>query len=497
MNIPVKVPVFLSVLVLLAPRVLQAEPRTFTLQDCVAYGLEHSLALRNAAIDEAVVQSRVDAVDGAYDPRLHGQLSYTDSQIRDATSLFLSDRQLTAGELSLGKAFSSGTRVELRVEHSRIEAGGELSTLLTEPYSSVAALSLSQSILRNAFGQADRARRRGADAGGTAARLAYEREAELLAGRVADAYWDVQMARKNFDTGRDSLSRAQRLLETNRIRVDDGLLDETDLLSFEALIATRRVEVLSLSNAVANTTDALKNMMQLPRDEWGTVQIANEGSVLKITLNCEEAASSKEDDSLSVIFRTDPARVRKDLAAVAALVSQAEAKLEMRASEFRHDLRLFGEVGRGSSAEDLDGSIEFDDDAWSVGVMLDVGWGRTAERSALEEARLLHEKAVNNRKALNAAVELECSVADRNLHNGWERVVETRRARDLQQKKLALEQEKFEQGRSAINLIVQYEDDFALASQGHNVALASYQKAIVQYRLAHGEVPVLGVKMDK
>ncbi len=482
MNIPVKLYVFLLVLGLLAPRALLAEPRVFTLQDCVAYGLEHSLALRNAAIDEAVVQRRVDAVDGAYDPRLHGEVSYTDSEARDTASFFLTDRQLTAGELSLGKAFRTGTRAELRVSYSHIEAGGDLSAFLTEPYSSLAGLRLSQSILRNAFGQADRARRRGADAGGTAARLAYEREAELLAGRVADAYWDVQMARKNFDTGRDSLRRAERLLATNRARVADGLLDETDLLSFEALIATRRVDVLALSTAVANVTDALKNTMQLPRDKWATVQVAPaDDAVTEVVPGDDDADGSR----------------RKDLAAVSEWVSQAEAELDIRASDFRHDLQLFGELGRGSSAEDFDGSIEFDDNAWTVGAMLDMGWGRTAERSALEEARLLHEKAVNNRKALNAAVDLECSVADRNLHNGWERVAETRRARYLQQKKLALEQEKFEQGRSAINLIVQYEDDFALASQGYNVALASYQKAIVQYRLAHGEAPVPGMKMDK
>ncbi len=460
----------------------RAEPRVFTLQDCVAYGLEHSLVLRNAALDEAVVQSRVEAVDGAYDPRLHGQATYTDSQVRDGTSFFLDDRQITAGELSLGKAFPSGTRMAVRVEHSHIEAGGDVAAFLTEPYSSVAALSLSQSILRNAFGQVDRARREGADAGGSAARLAYQRECELMAGRIADAYWDLQMARRNFDTGRDSLARAERLLETNRERVADGLLDETDLLSFEALIATRRVDVLSLSNAVANAGDALKNTIQLPREAWADVEIAPASdAVTAVEHRGEEGAVSS----------------RKDLAALGELVRQAEADVAMRESEFRHDLQLFGEVGRGSSGEDFDGSIAFDDNAWTIGVLLDVGWGRTAEQSALEEARLLHEKAGNNRRALEAAIGLECAVADRNLQNGRERVVETRRARDLQAKKLALEEEKFGQGRSAINVLVQYEDDFALASQGHNVALASYQKAIVQYRLAHGRVPVPGVEMDR
>jgi hypothetical protein len=46
-------------------------------------------------------------------------------------------------------------------------------------------------------------------------------------------------------------------------------------------------------------------------------------------------------------------------------------------------------------------------------------------------------------------------------------------------------------------VIVQYEDDYALASRQHNVALASYQKAVVQYRLAHGVAPVPGVEMDE
>ncbi len=481
LNAQVKLSVYLAALLVVTPHLAWAGPRTFTLQDCVAYGLEHSLALRGAAIDEAVVRSRVDAVDGAYDPRLHGQVSYSDSQVRDSTSFFLDDRQLTAAELSLGKTFTTGTRAELKVAHSRIEAGGDVSAFLTEPYSSVATLSLSQSILRNAFGKEDRARRRGADAGGVAARLLYEREKELTAGRVADAYWDLHVARKNFGTGRDSLVRAERLLATNRKRVEDGLLDETDLLAFEALIASRRVDVLVLGNAVENTADALKNTIQLPREEWGEVAIAE-----------EETAPTRV-----ILGEADASENRKDLAALTELVEQAEADLVIRESAFRHDLQVFGEVGRGGSGEDFDGSIEFDDDAWTVGVMFDMGLGRTAERSALEEARLLREKAVNNRKALESAIGLECSVVERNLENGWERVVETQRARDLEAKKLALEQEKFGQGRSAINLIVQYEDDYALAAMNHNVALASYQKAIVQYRLAYGESPVAGVEMDE
>jgi outer membrane protein TolC len=413
---------------------------------------------------------------------LRGQVTYTDSEARDPANIFLSDSQVTSGEFALGKAFRTGTHMELKVEHSHINAGGDLSAFLDEPYSSLAGLSLSQSILRNAFGELDRARQRGADAGSAAARLAYERERELTAGHIADAYWDLQMARKNFDTGRESLARAERLLETNRSRVEDGLLDETDLLSFEALIATRRVDVLVLSNAAANAADALKNTIQLPREEWSDVTIAPAGDT------ATEPEQAGEDA---------PAVSRNDLAALAELVSQAEADMGVRASEFRHDLQLFGEIGRGSSGEDFDGSVEFDDNAWTVGVMLDMGWGRTAEQSALTEARLLHEKAVNNHRAMEAAIGLECAVADRNLQSGWEGVVETRRARDLQEKKLALEQEKFEQGRSAINVIVQYEDDYALASQSHNVALAAYQKAIVQYRLAHGEAPVSGVETDK
>jgi len=462
---------------------LWAEPRVFSLQDCVAYGLEHSLALRNAALDEAVVQSRVDAVDGAYDPRLRGEVSYTDSEARDSASFFLEDRKLTVGELSLGKAFRTGTRAELRVTHSHIEAGGDISAFLTEPYSSLAGLRLSQSILRNAFGDADRARRRGADAGGAAAGLAYERDAELLAGQVADAYWDVQMARKNFDTGRDSLARAERLLATNRAHVEDGLLEETDMLAFEALIATRRVDVLSLSNAVANATDALKNTMQLPRGDWAEVRIAPAGQSALEVKPVDGAASETS--------------LRKDLAALSELEKQTEAELDIRASEFRHDLQLFGEIGRGSSGVDFDGSVEFDDNAWTVGLMLDAGWGRTAEQSELEEARLLHEKAVNSRKAMAAAIELECSVADRNLQNGRERVAKTRLARDLQARKLALEQEKFDQGRSTVSVIIHYEDDLAVADMEYNLAVASYHKATIQHRLAHGQAPVPGMEMDR
>ncbi|NQU38462.1 MAG: TolC family protein [Lentisphaerae bacterium] len=476
-----------ALLLVCVATVCRGESRSFSLVDCVTYGLEHSLALRNAAIDEAISRARMERVEGAYDPRVSGELSYTDSELRDATSFFLVDHRLTAGGVSLGKAFDSGTRVALRADHSHIEAGGDVGALLTTPYSSALTLSLSQSLLRNAFGRSDQARRAGAHAMSRAARLAYGRECELTAGRIAEAYWVLYSARKNCETGQESLARAEELLATQRDRVEDGLLERTDLLASEALIATRQVEVLSLSNRVENAEELLKNSMQLPHAEWADVSIvaADDAALAERLVAPIEESEATYRAALAA---------RKDLAAMAELMVQAESDLEWQKSEYRHDLELFGQLGRGSSDQDVEGSLAFDDSAWMVGLRVDIGWGRTAERSLLREARLMHRKAVNNRDSMQAAIGLECARAVRNEDNGWERVAATRHAADLQSRKLTLEQEKYEQGRSAIHWIVQFEDDYALAQANYNLALAAYHVAVVQYRLARGDAPVPGVE---
>lgn len=454
--------------------------RVFDLDDCLRYGLEHSLSLQNAALDEDVAVARSEGVNGLYDPRLAGSLTYSDSEIRDSTSFFLQDRRVTSAGVELGQQLRSGTRLGVSLEHSHIDAGGDAAGFVSQPYASSVTFSASQSILRNAFGAVDRARLRAARLGREAAALALQRERRMLAARIAEAYWWVYSAGKNFSAGRDSLARAETLRNTNRGRFDDDLIDETDLLASEALVAVRRGELRSVSNQLETAAEMLKNVIQLPPREWSSTRIRVPDDDRETRL-AEPVKTSFERAAREAL------RQRTDLQALQKLAEQAESDVKIRESEFRHDLEVFGQYGLGDAADSRGESFGFGDDGWLIGVQAEIAWGRRAGQSALDEAELQARRAANNLAALEDAIGMECASAVRRVNVGLQRIADTVLTRDLQRRKLALEQEKFEQGRSSINWLIRYEDDYAAARIACNLALADYQNALVRYRLAVGD----------
>jgi outer membrane protein TolC len=312
----------------------------------------------------------------------------------------------------------------------------------------------------------------------------YLRETELLCSRISDAYWNLYAVSMNRLAGESSLTRARELLETNKKRLDDGLLDETAVLAAEALISAREVNVLALRDGVQNAMDYLRLTVQIPRAKWEDAVFALPGSddVRRLT---EPAAQVNVATAITRALRGRP-----DLLALRDLAGLSETDLFMKRSSARPDLQLIGAVTQGSSGSDLGDSFELDDTSWTVGVQLEIPLLRRAERSAMRQSAIEFNKASNNVKSLESAIVLECRAGARSVTTAYLRVLATSKAAGLQRKKLVLEEKKFMQGRSATHLVIQYQNDLTTAIMGMHIAMAEYQKALVGYRLAQGLMPV-------
>ncbi len=455
------------------------EAAGWDLDACMRYALAHSLAVDNARLDRELAATRRDRVEGAYDPRFEARVAYLDSEIRDGTSVFLSDRRVTSADLSLAKAFPSGTLVSLGAAMNRLDAGGETGALVAEPYSASLALTVTQSLLSNAFGDVDRARRAAAEWGVRAAEDLDRRQQRLLAAHIAERYWQLFSARRRYGTARQAEERARRLLDANRQREAEGLIEQTDVLSTDALLGARRTDVLALEKAARDAEDALKFAMQLPPTAWAATAIR-----LPDEEREAELAAALDLEPAAVCERA--LKARADLAALQRREEQARLEVQIRADDRQHDLSVFGQVGRGGGDDGFEGSWNLDRDAWSVGLQFSAAWGRVAASSLLEEARLALERAVNDRRLLEESVWLECAAAVRAVESGAARLAEARRVREVQEQRLELETAKFEQGRSSLNWLIQYEDDLATARYAYHAALADYRTAIARYRLAAG-----------
>jgi outer membrane protein TolC len=309
--------------------------------------------------------------------------------------------------------------------------------------------------------------------------LQYLRERERLAEAIHGAYWNALAAREAYDVNQRALARSRELLEINRKKFDDGLIDETEILAAEAALTTREVEVLARRDAVQQTRDLLLERIAVPVETWDEVEVAFPNAV--------PAGGAGEGADPWRAFET-AREARADLAALRALKRSSEHEVEARRQDARGDLSVVGRIGRGDSDESLGDSLDFDLDLWSVGLQYSTSWSRSAEKAALSQARLRLRQVETELQAAERSVLLQCRLAARDLATSTERVAAAQRAGELHMRKLELEQEKLAQGRSNTRIVVDYQDDLEFAQLAYVDAVAHYRRDAVRFRSVQGRL---------
>lgn len=472
------------------------EPTPYTLADCVALGLSNNVSLANRQLEQALAGEQVESTRGIYDTRLSlgGLRSHT--EMPTGASLAFGTTDSTSIEAALRKLCRRGTRLELKGSSLSQEYEPEpiaglaalpgldpdlISSLLyryNPLHASTFTVSAAQPLLKNAGGRLDRALHRHARYSHAAATHLLERERRLVTARIHTGYWDLHAARLGFRVGKRSLARGKRLLEINRARSADGLLDETDVLAAEAAVATREAQLLELADICENAEDLLKNILRLPAAQWDRVTI--------VTPEDAEPAVQQDERPEPEAAYAQALANRADLKWLMTLKDQAAYDLTVKEQALRPDLSLVGSVGVGAYGESLNDSLDGDRNLWSVGLQFEVPLARRAEKSAVRQSKLRLALANNNILAMRAALCLECRAATRRLATANATLTATRRAMELHARKLEREQQKFEQGRSSTDQLTRYQDDLEQAEMRYSVAWGARQKAQVQYQTVRG-----------
>jgi len=235
--------------------------------------------------------------------------------------------------------------------------------------------------------------------------------------------------------------------------------------------------VLSRRDAVQSNRDVLLDLISVPVTDWEQVTIA-------FSEPPPRAVAAADVDLSKAYARA--LEERYDLAALRALRARALSDIEVARQEARPDLTVFAGVGRGDTGAAYGDAFTFDDTVWTVGLRFEMPWLRTAEFSALREAEFRLRQVERDSEALERMILLECRLAARDLRTAVERVEATRRARDLEARKLEREQVKMAQGRSETRIVVDYQDDLEFAELAVVDAVAAYHIRLAQYRLVQG-----------
>lgn len=474
-----------------------------SLEDCILKALRNNLNLKAEMINPEIAEENVALASERFMPTL--SLNYNAQNTRSASYSFLdaSDEVKTQQNdytFQINQNIPFGGSLSASLYNYVSDTNRRFQTI-NPRFGSTLRLNLSLPLLKD-FGY--RIGRREIVVANYSREISeenFQRVLENTIYNVETAYWNLVYARENLKVRQQSLRLAQELLEKNKIEIEAGTLPPIELLTAESEVSTRQADILEAEAMVRNAEDQLRFIINLPaeRADAKNVQLVptDTPTIEKIEVDYEEALNT------AIMKRPDLQALRVDLRAKEFNLDYAENQLlpdlRLQASYWSPgisgDQILYQDnnpytgiiVGKipGKKSDALRDALDFKYQNWSVGLTLSLPVSSILSRSYFAQASLDLKQARLRIKNQEQQLDLEISTAVRAVQTNYQRALAYRSARELAQKKLEAEQEKFKVGMSTNYLVLQYQRDLAntltmelKALIDYNISLANLDRAM-------------------
>jgi outer membrane protein TolC len=308
-----------------------------------------------------------------------------------------------------------------------------------------------------------------------------EGQAETVLQLVEGAYWDVIASAEALRVARESLARAQDLLELNRKKVEVGTLAPIEITQAEAGVASEEEGVIVAEEGLANAEDELRRLLAIPAGDprW----------TMSITPTDRPDFTRRSVDLQGSI---ETALVeRPEMLSAMQTVENNQLSERVASRQVRHQLDFNANYGpSGTSVEGLNESLsralqrfEF---TWSTQLVYSVPLGNRAAKAGYAQARLAREKSEVDLQNQEQTIRVEVRRAARAVDSGFKRFEAAQANVVLQRKKLDAEEKKFDNGMSTTFQVRQFQTELASAELSAIRAGLDYAKAITALERSKG-----------
>lgn len=412
-----------------------ASELTLTLDEAVRLALRNNRTLLSARHRREVQKLSLSVSEDRYRPRASIGAEVSDDGDGPAT-----------GDLSIGPSL-------------RIATGGQLRLSWSTPLANRAdreaawTLGFSQPLLRGFGAEIDTAPVLLARIGERRNTLAFRDAIARVIESVVTAYRSVIRAHRAIAISRESLARAEKQLEINRSLVRAGRMALRELVQNEAEIANRELALVRSENGLRSANAALISVLDV---DSATRILPVEG------MPPIEQVRLDRDTSIETALAN-----RSDF--LGAVIDQEVAEIDLRLAKDRRrwDLALDASVSRGDGGED-----------YAVGLGLAIPLGDRAPRLAEVRARNDLRDAGIALAELRQSISIEVGQALHDVEVGFRLVELARKARELAQEQVEVEQRKLAQGLTSTFQLTSVEDDLVGAQTSELDAGISYLNAL-------------------
>ncbi|MCG8458962.1 MAG: TolC family protein [Holophagales bacterium] len=328
-------------------------------------------------------------------------------------------------------------------------------------------------------------------------RAQFRDQVESVIRQVSDIYWDLVEAKEQLEVSEESLELAKELHEMNRIQVEVGTLAPLEMVQSEVGVATREEEIIRRTQAVEDSEDVLRRLVNLEQGAlWATpIQPVTDPAVEHQSIDVRAAvdtAYSRRTDVRQQEISNATLRLDAEVAR-----NQKKPQLDLTAgygynavagtTDFVDNMgmRVF-DVSSYSDALQSIADREFD--GWSVALNFSMPLENRAAEARAAIAELAAERGEYQLRDLKDGVLLEVRRTARAVESAAKAIDSAKVSSKLARKNLEAEQKRYENGLSTSFRVLEIQEDLSEAQSREVTAIISYRKALTAFHLATGQL---------
>jgi outer membrane protein TolC len=436
--------------------------------------------------------------DPAFTAQILGQRSNTPETNLGITGFTDQTSNTLIGNIGYLQGFATGTQISAAFEN-QYQDEMSLANIL-KPYSfSTLGVTVTQPLLRGFGSDLNRRFIHIAKNSEKISDYIFQQQVISTISGVIRLYDDLVSLNADMRVKQETLATAQRLLEDNKNKVDQGTLAPIEATRAQAQVAAAQQDLINSEGYVRQQELILKNV--LARNWGGDPAVHDARIVATDTLALEPLPTQTTAEIVALALQNRP-----EYQAAKLQLTNSQISLKGTRNELLPELDLVGTfqnsglsggqnpalppstqpgVG-GNYGTALDQILKGTYPTYSVGINLTLPVrNRIAQSDVARDELQLRQTQVRLKQLENqirAEVE-DALIALQRTRGAYEAATQTTK---LQVESLAIEQEKFDVGLSTNFLVIQYQSYVAQARSTEVAALDAYAKAKVQYERSTG-----------
>jgi outer membrane protein len=495
-----------------------AEELRLTLEQAVQMALSNNPDIRSANYDLEIAKNEIIRAKATYDPYIQLDTNYSSSRRPTSQPIFGRESETASATFSSGVQVPTGGSLSVDFRNTRQESDSEFMTL-NPSYNTDMSLGIRQPILKNSFKNLRQMDLTQKENDYRRAELALKSKTMEVTASVEDAYWSLVKSKKDLEVRRQSLEVTRRLDEVTKAQVESGVLAPVAVVQSEASLASAQANLIRSEGDYQRSQNNLKMLLYFkseddlrrieinPVDEpiYEEFELDPERSIELAVVNnisLEQARLSLENlkisnqqtknrrlpqldlnanvtfSGLAGVSNTDPQSVQTGFVVPNPFPTPQPYILEtisVTPDESEYE---------GGYNEALENMLDMENMSYSAGLLFKMPIGNRAARSDWRKAKYNLEKMELDlgKQKRSIVFSMESLINDvRVAHRSFEAA---RLARELEEKSLATEENKYRLGLNTHYQVMEADERFADAKTSEIAALIEYNKALGRLKRA-------------